>query len=58
LWMRAFDMSWVVFVIITVEAARHSRSQPLGAPADRSRLTSAVGPARLGAWRPRLGTRA
>jgi exopolysaccharide production protein ExoQ len=57
LWMRAFDMLWVVFVIVAVEAARQMQPSPLRAPMPRSRGTSAIGPGRLRAWKPRLGSR-
>jgi len=56
LWLRAFDMSWVVFVIVAVEAARYSWSSPLRVPAHRPERTTALGPGRR-AWRPRLGSR-
>jgi exopolysaccharide production protein ExoQ len=58
LWLRAFDMSWVVFVIIIVEAARYWRPSLLKVPAHRSGPARSVSPGRLrGAWRPRLGPR-
>ena len=56
LWFRAFDMSWVMFVIVAVEAARYW--QPQQVPTHRSRPARSVSPGRLrGAWRPRLGAR-
>jgi len=58
LWLRAFDMSWVVFVIVAVEAARYSQPSQLKAAAQRSRLARSVSPGRFrGVWRPRLGAR-
>jgi O-antigen ligase len=58
LWLRAFDMSWVVFVIVAVDAARYWQPSLAKEPAHRSTPASPVsrGPLR-GAWRPRLGTR-
>ena len=58
LWLRAFDMSWVVFVIVAVDAARYWPSSSRTLPAPGSAPASAVsrGPLR-GAWRPRLGAR-
>lgn len=57
-WLRAFETPWVVFVIISVEAARYWQPSLLKAPAHRSRPASSVGPGRLrGTWRPRLGAR-
>jgi exopolysaccharide production protein ExoQ len=56
LWMRAFDLLWVVFVIVAVEAARNWQPVLLKRPAYGSRPTRPVSPVRLrGAWRPRLG---
>jgi O-antigen ligase len=58
LWLRAFDMSWVVFVIIAVEAARHWQPSFPRMPAYRSSPASSVNPGRLrGTWRPRPGMR-
>ena len=58
LWLRAFDVLWVVFAIVAVEAARYWRLSPLKAPAHRSVPASSVSRGRLsGAWRPRLGAR-
>ena len=58
LWLRAFDMSWVVFVIVVAEATRYWQPLPLKAPASRSAPARSVGPGRLrGTWRPRLGAR-
>jgi O-antigen ligase len=58
LWLRAFDMSWVVFVIVAVDAARYFHASQRNLPAPRSAPAGSVsrGPLR-GAWRPRLGTR-
>ncbi|CCD94993.1 putative exopolysaccharide production protein (ExoQ-like); membrane protein [Bradyrhizobium sp. ORS 375] len=58
LWLRAFDVSWVVFVLVTVEAARHWRRpqlampihQPAPKPSARLIRTRPM-------WRPRLGIR-
>ncbi|CAL78541.1 putative exopolysaccharide production protein (ExoQ-like); putative membrane protein [Bradyrhizobium sp. ORS 278] len=58
LWLRAFDVTWVVFVLVTVEAARYwSRlqqttqiHQPAAQPPVRPIGTRAM-------WRPRLGVR-
>ena len=50
LWLRAFDMSWVVFVIVAVEAARHWHPAPLRVPPYGSR------PLQSG-WKPRFGAR-
>jgi exopolysaccharide production protein ExoQ len=58
LWLRAFDMSWVVFVIVAVEAARYWQAPLLKAPANPSKPARSVSPGRLrSAWRPRLGAR-
>jgi O-antigen ligase len=58
LWLRAFDMSWVVFVIIAVEAARHWHPSLPRMPAYRSSPARSVNPGRLrGTWRPRPGMR-
>jgi len=58
LWLRAFDVSWVVFVVVAVEAARYWRRAPLRGPAYRPQPARAMGrgPTRA-AWRPRLGLR-
>ena len=57
-WLRAFETPWVVFVIVSVEAARYWQPSLLKAPASRSRPARSVGPGRLrGTWRPRLGAR-
>jgi O-antigen ligase len=57
-WLRAFETPWVVFVIISVEAARYWQPSLLKAPAHRSGPARSVGPRRLrGTWRPRLGAR-
>ena len=58
LWLRAFDMSWVVFVIVAVDAARYWQASMQKEPAHRPAPAGMVsrGPAR-GAWRPRLGAR-
>ena len=58
LWLRAFDVSWVVFVIISVEAARHWWPSLQREPAHESSPARSVSPGRVrGAWRPRLGAR-
>ena len=58
LWLRAFDMSWVVFVIVVVEAARYWPQSLQKMPAQQSTDARSFGPGRLrGAWRPRLGAR-
>jgi exopolysaccharide production protein ExoQ len=58
LWMRAFDLLWVVFVIAAVEASRHWQSAALKIPSYRSRRARPLSPNRLrGEGRPRLRTR-
>jgi exopolysaccharide production protein ExoQ len=58
LWLRAFDMSWVMFVIVAVEAARYWRPPPMQGAAYRSRPARSASPRRLrGEWKPRLGVR-
>ena len=58
LWLRAFDVSWVVFVIVAVEAARHWQPTPLEAPVYGPSPARSVGPGGLrSGWRPRLGAR-
>jgi exopolysaccharide production protein ExoQ len=58
LWLRAFDMTWVVFVIVAIEAARYWRRSPTDAPPYRTAPARSVGHGRSrGAWRPRLGAR-
>jgi exopolysaccharide production protein ExoQ len=47
LWLRAFDMLWVVFVIVAVEAARHWQPALLRGPLHGSRPARVVGPGRL-----------
>jgi len=47
LWLRAFDLSWVIFVIVAVEAARHWQPSQLKAPAYRSKPVGSVGPRQL-----------
>ncbi|MGC2774787.1 MAG: O-antigen ligase family protein [Bradyrhizobium sp.] len=58
LWLRAFDVSWVVFVLVTVEAARYWRRSQLSMPTYQPAPTR---PVRFGrsrsTWRPRLGIR-
>ncbi len=59
LWLRAFDVSWVVFVLVTVEAARYWRRSQQSMPASPqpvSRLPARWSRTRP-AWRPRLGVR-
>ncbi len=59
LWLRAFDVSWVVFVLVTVEAARYWRRSQQSMPASPQPVSWR--PARWSrtrpAWRPRLGVR-
>jgi exopolysaccharide production protein ExoQ len=58
LWLRAFDVSWVVFVVIAVEAARYWRRPPLTGPAHQPQPARPVAPGSAReAWRPRLGLR-
>ena len=58
LWMRAFDVSWVVFVVIAVEAARYWRRTPLGVTTHRPQPARSIDPGLTRvAWRPRLGLR-
>jgi len=58
LWLRAFDMSWVVFVIVVVEAARYWPPALQKVPAQQATDARSVGASHLrGAWRPRLGAR-
>jgi O-antigen ligase len=58
LWLRAFDVSWVVFLLVAVEAARYWHRPPVSAPAYRPVLTTTIHPGRSrGAWKPRLGVR-
>ncbi|WP_315779894.1 MULTISPECIES: O-antigen ligase family protein [unclassified Bradyrhizobium] len=58
LWLRAFDVSWVVFVLVTVEAARYWRRLPLSMPSRQSASRQSIGSVRARlAWRPRLGIR-
>jgi len=58
LWLRAFDLSWVVFVIVAVEAARYWRRSPTSAPTNQVAPARSIGNGRSrGAWRPRLGAR-
>jgi exopolysaccharide production protein ExoQ len=55
LWLRAFDLLWVVFVIVAVEAARYWQPLPLKRSAQPARP---VVPGRLrGAGRAGLGSR-
>ena len=57
-WLRAFEMPWVVFVIVAVEAARYAQPDLLKMPAHRSGPARSITRGRLrGAWRPRLGAR-
>ena len=58
LWLRAFDVSWVVFVLVTVEAARYWRRSQLGVAAHQPVPRRPVRSGRLRlTWRPRLGVR-
>jgi O-antigen ligase len=54
LWFRAFDMLWVVFVIVAAEAARYWQVSPMLGAASRSGPARSAGHLR-GTWRPRLG---
>jgi exopolysaccharide production protein ExoQ len=47
LWLRAFDMLWVVFVIVAVEAARHWQPALLKEPVRETRPTRPAGHGRL-----------
>lgn len=59
LWLRAFDVTWVVFVLVTVEAARYWRRSALIAPVHQTATHRPVHAARTRAlWKPRLGVRA
>ncbi|MGY3451452.1 O-antigen ligase family protein [Bradyrhizobium sp. USDA 4353] len=58
LWLRAFDVSWVVFVLVAVEAARYWRRSPLTMPSRQSASRRSAGFARpRPMWKPRLGVR-
>jgi O-antigen ligase len=59
LWLRAFDMSWVVFVIVAVDAARYWQQPSLRKePVQRSMPAGSIGRSPLrGTWRPRVGAR-
>lgn len=58
LWLRAFDVSWVVFVLVTVEAARYWRRSQLNVPARQPAPGRQVRSGRIRLpWRPRLGVR-
>ena len=58
LWMRAFDLLWVVFVIAAADAARYWQPLRLKGPAYASRPATPVSSGSLrGARRPRLGAR-
>jgi exopolysaccharide production protein ExoQ len=58
LWLRAFDLLWVVFVIVAVEAARYWHRASPSVPAYRSAPARPISPGRTRAvWRPRLGVR-
>jgi O-antigen ligase len=54
LWFRAFDILWVVFVIVAAEAARYWQVSPMLGAARRSGPARSAGHLR-GTWRPRLG---
>ena len=58
LWLRAFDLLWVLFVIVAVEAARYWQRSPQSVPAHQSARARPIsrGGTRA-AWRPRLGAR-
>jgi len=56
LWLRAFDLLWVVFVIVAVEAARYWRRPRLSVPTYQAAPATQIPPRRLRSeWRPRLG---
>jgi O-antigen ligase len=58
LWLRAFDLLWVVFVIVAVEAARYWQPAPLKRPAQGSGPARQIGRAGFrGAGRLRLRPR-
>jgi exopolysaccharide production protein ExoQ len=58
LWLRAFDLLWVVFVIVAVEAARHWHRSAPSVPAHQSAAARPMSRGRTkSAWRPRLGVR-
>ena len=58
LWLRAFDVSWVVFVVVAVEAARYWRRNRLKGPAYQPQPARSIGHrSTRQAWRPRLGLR-
>jgi exopolysaccharide production protein ExoQ len=64
LWMRAFTLLWVVFVIVAVEAARYWQPAPVRGPVYKTSLASSARPGRLSRssaqrirLRPRLGAR-
>ncbi|WP_257170277.1 O-antigen ligase [Bradyrhizobium sp. SRS-191] len=58
LWLRAFDVSWVVFVLVTVEAARYWRQSPLTMPGRQPASGRSARFARARPlWKPRLGVR-
>ncbi|MGJ5203827.1 O-antigen ligase family protein [Bradyrhizobium sp. HKCCYLR20261] len=58
LWLRAFDVTWVVFVLVIVDAARCWRASRMTTPALQP---AGQAPPRFSrsrpAWRPRLGVR-
>ena len=47
LWMRAFDTSWVMFVVVAVEGARYWKPSTLKVPASRPKPARSIGPGRL-----------
>lgn len=52
LWLRAFDLSWVVFVVVAAEAARYWRSPYASTPPQPAR-ERVIGSRRPRHWRPR-----
>jgi exopolysaccharide production protein ExoQ len=58
-WMRSFELLWVVFVIIAVEAARQWQSSPLKETASALRPARSVSPGRSrSGWRAQAGRQA
>jgi exopolysaccharide production protein ExoQ len=58
LWLRAFDTSWVVFMICAVEAARYWRPPPAQRAARAARPGGSASPGGLrGGWKPRFEIR-
>ncbi|MGJ4949758.1 O-antigen ligase family protein [Bradyrhizobium sp. HKCCYLS20291] len=57
LWLRAFDVSWVLFVLVAVDAARYWRRSTVSVPAPRPQETQVRAGRSRPAWRPRVGIR-